>query len=149
MRHYEIVLLIHPDQSEQTPAMIQRYQTFIENGAGKIHRIEDWGRRQLAYPIKKIHKASYLLFNIECSDALLRELTNNFRFNDAILRHLVLHLDEAITTPSPMLKAKVETPVTKEATPMPPAEAPSKEVISSEKASEAAIPAAAGAEETK
>jgi small subunit ribosomal protein S6 len=108
MRHYEIVLLIHPDQSDQTAPMIQRYKTLIENNSGIIHRVEDWGRRQLAYPINKNHKASYVLFNIECTDSALKELTNNFRFNDAILRHLVLKQDEAITTPSAMLKAKIE-----------------------------------------
>lgn len=104
LRHYEIVLLIHPDQSEQIGAMIQRYKNTIETNGGKIHRQEDWGRRQLAYPIKKIHKAHYILLNIECSDTALKDLLNNFRFNDAIIRNLVLKRKDAITTPSPMLR---------------------------------------------
>lgn len=104
LRHYEIVLLIHPDQSEQVGAMIQRYKNTIESNGGKIHRLEDWGRRQLAYPIKKTHKAHYILMNVECSDSALKELVNNFRFNDAILRNLILKRKEAIASPSPMMK---------------------------------------------
>lgn len=106
MRHYEIVFMVHPDQSEQVPSMIQRYETLIKNGNGKIHRLEDWGRRQLAYSIAKIHKAHYVLMNIECDETVLSELNHNFRFNDAVIRSLVLSCGEAITGPSPMLKSK-------------------------------------------
>jgi small subunit ribosomal protein S6 len=109
MRHYEIVLLIHPDQSEQVTSMVQRYRNFIDNNGGKIHRFEDWGRRQLAYPINKIHKAHYVLLNIECSNIALSELRTNLRFNDAIIRSLILRKNKAITEVSPMLKAKTES----------------------------------------
>jgi len=105
LRHYEIVFLVHPDQSEQVPAMIERYRTLIENDGGKVHRLEDWGRRQLAYPINKIHKAHYILMNIECGRAVLDELSGAFRFNDAVLRNLVLSRKEAVTEPSIMAKA--------------------------------------------
>lgn len=104
MRHYEIVLIIHPDQSEQVPAMVERYKAFITSNGGRIHRLEDWGRRQLAYTIQKLHKAHYVLMNIECDQATLNELAHGFRFNDAILRHLILARKEAITAPSPMMK---------------------------------------------
>jgi small subunit ribosomal protein S6 len=100
MRHYEIVFLVHPDQSSQVSAMIDRYRTTIESAAGKIHRLEDWGRRHLAYPIKKIHKAHYVLLNVECDQATLAELESSFRFNDAILRSMTLLQKQAITTPS-------------------------------------------------
>ena len=100
MRHYEIVFLVHPDQSAQVPAMIERYKSTVEEAAGKIHRLEDWGRRHLAYPIKKIHKAHYVLMNIECNQASLEELESGFRFNDAILRSLTLVQKDAVTTPS-------------------------------------------------
>lgn len=100
MRHYEIVFLVHPDQSAQVPAMIERYKTTVEEASGKIHRLEDWGRRHLAYPIKKIHKAHYVLMNIECDQATLEELEAGFRFNDAILRSQTLLKKEAITVPS-------------------------------------------------
>jgi small subunit ribosomal protein S6 len=100
MRHYEIVFLVHPDQSAQVPAMIERYKSTIEEASGKIHRLEDWGRRHLAYPIKKIHKAHYVLMNIECSQATLEELESGFRFNDAILRSLTLLQDGPVTEPS-------------------------------------------------
>ena len=100
MRHYEIVFLVHPDQSAQVPAMIERYKNTIEDASGKIHRLEDWGRRHLAYPIKKIHKAHYVLMNIECDQATLEELEAGFRFNDAILRSQTLLQKEAITEPS-------------------------------------------------
>ena len=106
MRHYEIVFLVHPDQSEQVPAMLERYRSMIESAGGKIHRIEDWGRRQLAYPIAKMHKAHYALMNIECDQATLNELVGMFRFNDAVLRHLVVRRDTAITEPSPLIKPK-------------------------------------------
>ncbi|HHH35787.1 MAG TPA: 30S ribosomal protein S6 [Gammaproteobacteria bacterium] len=108
MRHYEIVFLVHPDQSEQVPAMIERYRKAIEARGGAIHRLEDWGRRQLAYPIHKVHKAHYVLMNIEVDQAGLDELLNAFRFNDAVIRNLVIRRDEAITEPSPMAKAKEE-----------------------------------------
>lgn len=105
MRHYEVVFLVHPDQSEQVPAMIDRYRSLIEADGGRIHRQEDWGRRQLAFPINKIHKAHYVLMNVECTDEALEELTTNFRYNDAVLRNLVIREDEAITEDSPILKA--------------------------------------------
>ncbi len=104
MRHYEIVFMVHPDQSEQVPAMIERYRATIEEQGGKIHRLEDWGRRQLAYPINKLHKAHYVLMNIECEGKTLNELENAFRFNDAVLRHLTIRREEAITEPSPLAR---------------------------------------------
>jgi small subunit ribosomal protein S6 len=106
MRHYEIVFLVHPDQSEQVPAMIERYTTLIEGGEGKIHRLEDWGRRQLAYPIDNLVKAHYVLLNIESSQAVLDELVETFRFNDAILRHMVIRREEAETEQSLIMKNK-------------------------------------------
>jgi small subunit ribosomal protein S6 len=108
MRHYEIVFLVHPDQSEQVPAMIERYKGMIAGGEGRVHRLEDWGRRQLTYPISKVHKAHYVLMNIECDQKTLGELTGAFRFSDAVLRHLVVNMDEAITEPSPMARAADE-----------------------------------------
>ena len=104
MRHYEVVFIVHPDQSEQVPAMIERYRTLITSNGGSIHRLEDWGRRQLAYPIQKIHKAHYVLMNIECSLAVLEELELAFKFNDAVLRHLTMATKTAVTEPSPMMK---------------------------------------------
>jgi len=108
MRHYEIVFLVHPDQSEQVPAMIERYRGMITAGGGALHRLEDWGRRQLTFPISKVHKAHYVLLNIECDQKILEELTGAFRFSDAVLRHLVVNMDEAVTEPSPMAKAAQE-----------------------------------------
>ena len=108
MRHYEIVFLVHPDQSEQVRAMVDRYRSIIESDGGQIHRLEDWGRRQLAYPIEKVHKAHYVLMNIECSRPVLDELESSFRFNDAVLRNLVMARREAVTDESPMAKAKDE-----------------------------------------
>jgi small subunit ribosomal protein S6 len=105
MRHYEIVLLIHPDQSEQVPAMLERYKTLVTAGGGKVHRVEDWGRRQLAYMIQKLAKAHYLCLNIECDKVVLEELETGFRFNDAVLRHLTVRKEKAETTPSVMMKA--------------------------------------------
>lgn len=102
MRHYEIVFMVHPDQSEQVPAMIERYTGVITEDGGQVHRLEDWGRRHLAYPINKIHKAHYVLMNVECSQAAMDELTHNFRFNDAIIRDLILRRDEAVTDLSTM-----------------------------------------------
>jgi len=104
MRHYEIVFLVHPDQSEQVPAMIERYRATIEVDGGKIHRLEDWGRRQLAYPIQKLAKAHYVLMNVECGTGALSELQSAFRFNDAVLRNLVIVRDEAVTDVSPLAK---------------------------------------------
>ena len=108
MRHYEIVFLVHPDQSEQVPGMIDRYRGAIESGGGAVHRLEDWGRRQLAYPIQKLHKAHYVLMNVECSREVLRELESAFRFNDAVLRNLVIRRDGPITEPSMLARAKDE-----------------------------------------
>ena len=104
MRHYEIVLLIHPDQSEQVPAMLERYKGIVTAGGGKVHRVEDWGRRQMAYMIQKLAKAHYLCINIECGKEVLAELETGFRFNDAVLRHLTVLQDEAVTAPSVMMK---------------------------------------------
>jgi small subunit ribosomal protein S6 len=104
MRHYEIVFIVHPDQSEQVPAMIERYRAQITGNGGNIHRLEDWGRRQLAYPIQKVHKAHYVLMNIECSQEVLEELEHGFKFNDAVLRHLTVATKTAVTAPSPMMK---------------------------------------------
>ncbi len=100
MRHYEIVFMVHPDQSEQVPSMIERYTASIQEDGGKIHRLEDWGRRQLAYPINKLHKAHYVLMNIECESKTLNDLETAFRFNDAVIRHLTIRRDDAITEPS-------------------------------------------------
>ncbi len=108
MRHYEIVFLVHPDQSEQVPAMVERYQGMVTESGGQIHRTEDWGRRQLAHPINKIHKAHYLLLNVECEFNVIEELKGAFRFNDAVLRHLVISRDEAVTEASPMAVAVAE-----------------------------------------
>ncbi len=104
MRHYEIVFIVHPDQSEQVPAMVDRYRQMVTGRSGRIHRLEDWGRRQLAYPIEKVHKAHYVLMNIECDNETLSELEHAFKFNDAVLRHLTVQMREAATTPSPMMK---------------------------------------------
>jgi small subunit ribosomal protein S6 len=109
MRHYEIVFLVHPDQSEQVPAMTKRYRSLITQTGGEIHRLEDWGRLQLAYPINKVHKAHYVLMNIECDASTLSELKNSFRYNDAVLRDLVIVRDSAITEPSPMLQKRTES----------------------------------------
>lgn len=106
MRHYEVVFMVHPDQSEQVPAMVERYKALIEGSNGKIHRLEDWGRRQLAYSIENLVKAHYVLMNIECDQKVLTELTDSFRFNDAVLRNLVLSMDEAVTEQSLIMKFK-------------------------------------------
>ncbi|MCK5696988.1 MAG: 30S ribosomal protein S6 [Gammaproteobacteria bacterium] len=114
MRHYEIVFLVHPDQSEQVPAMIERYRTTVETNDGVVHRLEDWGRRQLAYPINKIHKAHYVLMNVECDPANIDELTHAFRFNDAVIRNLIISMKKPYTDASPLAneraKDKEETP---------------------------------------
>ena len=115
MRHYEVVFIVHPDQSEQVPAMIERYKTLVTSRTGAIHRLEDWGRRQMAYPIQKVHKAHYVLMNIEVDQVTLDELEHAFKFNDAVLRHLVIKMDKAITTPSPMMKEEKSRSLTPQA----------------------------------
>ena len=104
MRHYEIVFIVHPDQSEQVPAMVDRYKGVIAQRNGVVHRLEDWGRRQLSYPIQKLHKAHYVLMNIECDGETLGELEHSFKFSDAVLRHLIVRMPKAVTAPSPMMK---------------------------------------------
>ncbi len=109
MRHYEIVFMVHPDQSEQVPGMVERYTQAIEKEGGKVHRFEDWGRRQLAYPINKIHKAHYILMNVEANQEAIDELTTNFRYNDAVIRNMVMRTDEAVSDESPIMKAEKES----------------------------------------
>jgi small subunit ribosomal protein S6 len=109
MRHYEIVFLVHPDQSEQVPAMVERYTAMVTKDGGSVHRLEDWGRRQLAFPINKVHKAHYVLMNVEASNDAMEELTTTFRFNDAVIRNLVIRRDEAVTSESPIMKAEKES----------------------------------------
>ena len=104
MRHYEICFIVHPDQSEQVPAMVERYKGMVTARNGKVHRLEDWGRRQLAYPLAKVHKAHYVLMNIECDNETIAEFEHSFRFNDAILRHLTVKMTKAVIDPSPMMK---------------------------------------------
>jgi len=104
MRHYEICFIVHPDQSEQVPAMIERYKGVIAQRNGIVHRLEDWGRRQLTYPIQKVHKAHYVLMNIECDQETVNELEHSFKFSDAVLRHLIVKMTKAVTAPSPMMK---------------------------------------------
>lgn len=104
MRHYEIVFIVHPDQSEQVPQMVERYKGVIAGHGGSVHRLEDWGRRQLTYPIQKVHKAHYVLMNIECDNETLAELEHSFKFSDAVLRHLIVRMTKAVTTPSPMMR---------------------------------------------
>ncbi|MBI4293790.1 MAG: 30S ribosomal protein S6 [Betaproteobacteria bacterium] len=124
MRHYEIVFIVHPDQSEQVPAMIERYRGTVTAKGGKMHRLEDWGRRQLTYPIQKVHKAHYVLMNIECDSDTLGELDHAFKFNDAVLRHLIVKMDRAWTTPSPMMKEEKSRSVLSPSEPPKPAETP-------------------------
>ncbi len=109
MRHYEIIFLVHPDQSEQVPGMIERYSATVTGDGGKVHRLEDWGRRQMAYSINKIHKAHYVLMNVECTEAAMEELDTAFRYNDAVLRNMVIRCDEAVTEESPIMKAENES----------------------------------------
>ena len=118
MRHYEIVFIVHPDQSEQVPAMIERYRAMATANGGKIHRLEDWGRRQMTYPIAKVHKAHYVLMNIECDAAALGELEHAFKFNDAVLRHLIVAMTEAVVTPSPMMKEEKSRSLSPAASPV-------------------------------
>jgi small subunit ribosomal protein S6 len=115
MRHYEIVFIVHPDQSEQVPAMIERYRTLVTSKNGHIHRLEDWGRRQMAYPIQKIHKAHYVLMNIEADQATLDELEHAFKFNDAVLRHLIIKVKAAVIVPSAMMKEEKSRSLTNDA----------------------------------
>jgi small subunit ribosomal protein S6 len=136
MRHYEIVFIVHPDQSEQVPAMIERYRSTITSRKGAIHRLEDWGRRQMTYPIAKMHKAHYVLMNIECDQETLDELEHSFKFNDAVLRHLTVQMKAAVTAPSPMMKEEKSRSVLNGEAPKA-AEAP--------KPAEAAVAAAAAA----
>ena len=136
MRHYEVVFLVHPDQSENVPAMMERYRSMIEGADGKVHREEDWGRRQLAHAINKIHKAHYLMVNIECSQAALDELVGAFRFNDAVLRYLVIKRDKAITEVSLMAQAQEEERARDEAAAIAQAE---RAKIASERAPEACL----------
>ena len=117
MRHYEIVFIVHPDQSEQVPAMIERYRTLVTAKNGLIHRLEDWGRRQLAYPIQKIHKAHYVLMNIECNQETLEEMEHAFKFNDAVLRHLTIKTKAAVTIPSAMMREEKSRSLTGDAAP--------------------------------
>ena len=124
MRHYEICFIVHPDQSEQVPAMVERYKGIVAAHKGIVHRLEDWGRRQLSYPLAKVHKAHYVLMNIECDGETLGELEHSFRFNDAVLRHLTVKMTKAITTPSPMMKEeKSKSLMEKDRVPDKPAEA--------------------------
>jgi small subunit ribosomal protein S6 len=150
MRHYEVVFLVHPDQSEQVPAMIERYKATIESDGGKVHRLEDWGRRQLAYPIQKLHKAHYVLMNFECGTGELEELSSAFRFNDAVLRNLVISRKEAVTEPSLLVKRVEEKRDTRPSTPAvkkdAAADAPKKEAAEAPAADEAADDASATAE---
>jgi small subunit ribosomal protein S6 len=104
MRHYEVVFIVHPDQSEQVPAMVDRYKGVVAQRNGQVHRLEDWGRRQLTYPIEKVHKAHYVLMNIECDQETINELEHSFKFSDAVLRHLIVKMTKAVTAPSPMMK---------------------------------------------
>ncbi len=115
MRHYEIVFIVHPDQSEQVPAMVERYRNLVTSKKGNIHRLEDWGRRQMAYPIQKVHKAHYVLMNIECDQETLDELEHAFRFNDAVLRHLTIKTKAAVTAPSAMMKEEKSRTLTGDA----------------------------------
>ena len=135
MRHYEIVFIVHPDQSEQVPAMIERYRAMATANGGKIHRLEDWGRRQMTYPIAKVHKAHYVLMNIECDAAALGELEHAFKFNDAVLRHLIVAMTEAVVTPSPKMKEEKSRSLSPNAAPAAaPAPAPAAESPASQPA---------------
>src|SRR5450432_604975 len=125
MRHYEIVFIVHPDQSEQVPAMVERYRSMVTTPGGRIHRLEDWGRRQLTYPIAKVHKAHYVLMNIECDAPTLAELEHAFKFNDAVLRHLIVAQTEAVIAPSPMMKEEKSRSLSPGAASTAPAPAPS------------------------
>lgn len=138
MRHYEIIFIVHPDQSEQVPAMVERYRATVQTAGGKIHRIEDWGRRQLAYPLGKVFKAHYVLMNVEIDQKTLDEMEHGFKFNDAVLRHLVVRMKKAFTTPSPMMKEEKARNLTS-------GPAPVEAAPKAEPAPAAAAPAAAAA----
>ena len=129
MRHYEIVFIVHPDQSEQVPAMIERYRTLVTAKNGLIHRLEDWGRRQLAYPIQKIHKAHYVLMNIECNQEILDEMEHAFKFNDAVLRHLTIKTKVAVTIPSAMMREEKSRSLTNDAAPVSAPSTPAEVVV--------------------
>jgi small subunit ribosomal protein S6 len=124
MRHYEIVFIVHPDQSEQVPAMVERYKGVIAARNGIVHRLEDWGRRQLTYPLQKVHKAHYVLMNIECDQETVDELDHSFKFSDAVLRHLVVKMTKAVTEPSPMMKEEKSKSLMERGAEAKPAEAP-------------------------
>ena len=124
MRHYEIVFIVHPDQSEQVPAMVERYKGVIAGRSGIVHRLEDWGRRQLTYPLQKVHKAHYVLMNIECDQETVDELDHSFKFSDAVLRHLVVKMTRPVTTPSPMMKEEKSKSLMERGAEAKPAEAP-------------------------
>ncbi|MDM3871362.1 30S ribosomal protein S6 [bacterium SCSIO 12696] len=147
MRHYEVVFMVHPDQSEQVPAMIERYTKAIKDADGSVHRLEDWGRRQLAYPINKIHKAHYVLMNIECPQEVLDEMTFNFRYNDAVLRNLVIKRDQPITEDSSIMQAERAEKAERESRERRREERQAQEAAKAE-AEKAAEPAAEAAEET-
>ena len=127
MRHYEIVFIVHPDQSEQVPGMVDRYRQMVTGRSGKIHRLEDWGRRQLAFPLQKVHKAHYVLMNVECDGATLAELDHAFKFNDAVLRHLIVGMSGPVTAPSPMMKEEKSKSLTAPAAEEAPKPAPAAE----------------------
>jgi small subunit ribosomal protein S6 len=127
MRHYEIVFIVHPDQSEQVPGMVERYRQMVTGRNGKIHRLEDWGRRQLAFPLQKVHKAHYVLMNVECDNATLGELDHAFKFNDAVLRHLIMGMSGPMTAPSPMMKEEKSKSLTAPAAEEAPKPAPAPE----------------------
>ena len=133
MRHYEIVFIVHPDQSEQVPAMVERYRTMIAGQGGRVHRLEDWGRRQLAYPVAKVHKAHYVLMNVEIGQDTLNELEHAFKFNDAVLRHLIVAMREPVVTPSPMMKEEKARSLAPQGAPpaSPPAPAPAAPAVAS------------------
>ena len=147
MRHYEIVILVHPDQSEQVSAMLERYRSMIQDNKGQIHREEDWGRRQLAYPINKVHKAHYMLLNVECELDTLRELESAFRFNDAVLRSLVLNRKDAVTESSPMMKEKEREKERERETAEVAASRPAEEAVAADEVSDEAIAEEAVADE--
>ena len=148
MRHYEVVFMVHPDQSEQVPAMIERYRSLIEGANGAIHRLEDWGRRQLAYPINKIHKAHYVLMNIECDGDTLSELESAFRFNDAVIRNMVIKCKGAITEASPLVKSEEEREAASAATSAEEVQAKASEPAAEEVPAEEAKASEPAAEET-
>ena len=127
MRHYEVVFIVHPDQSEQVPGMVERYRQMVTGRSGKIHRLEDWGRRQLAFPLQKVHKAHYVLMNVECDNAALGELDHAFKFNDAVLRHLIMSMSGPMTAPSPMMKEEKSKSLTAPAAEEAPKPAPAAE----------------------